>query len=58
MKHYKSRDGVLFGFAEDGSQDAFIPADFVRISEEEADILREETRKKVAEQIKILMPTL
>ena len=56
MKHYKSKDGILFGFLEDGSQDAFIPADFVRISEEEAAVLREEVRKKVAEQMKSLMP--
>jgi hypothetical protein len=58
MKHYKNKDGVLFGFLEDGSQDAFIPADFVRITEEEANILREEHQKKVAEQMKSLMPNI
>jgi hypothetical protein len=41
MKHYKSPDNEVYGYELDGSQDHFIPANFVAISDAEADVIRE-----------------
>ena len=41
MKHYKSPDNDIYAYELDGSQDDLIPADFVAISNEEADEIRQ-----------------
>ncbi len=41
MKHYKSPDNAIYAYELDGSQDHLIPADFVVISNEEADEIRQ-----------------
>lgn len=42
MKHYKDPDtNELFAYELDGSQDAFIPENLVRITDEEADEIRQ-----------------
>lgn len=40
MKFYKDDKGTVYAFAADGSEDAFIPAELVAITEAEADELR------------------
>ena len=44
MKTYKDTDNNLFAYEEDGSQDYLISADFILITEEEANQIREEKR--------------
>ena len=41
MKHYKSPDNVIYAYELDGSQDHLIPADFVALTQEEVDTIRE-----------------
>ena len=41
MKLYKSLDNQVYAYEADGSQDQFIPKNFVAITEEEANVLRE-----------------
>ena len=36
MKHYRGTDGLVYGYAEDGSQDHVIPDTHVPITEQEA----------------------
>lgn len=40
MKHYKNAAGLVFAYATDGSQDAFIPKEQVLITHAEADAIR------------------
>jgi hypothetical protein len=40
MKYFKDARGEVYGFAADGSQDAFIPSTLVAITTDEADALR------------------
>ena len=40
MKHYKSPNNEIFAYEADGSQDHIIPADYVAITDAEADQLR------------------
>lgn len=42
MKTYKNLNNELWAYEPDGSQDHLIPADFILITEEEADIIRAE----------------
>lgn len=39
MKLYKSPSNQVFAYESDGSQDAYIPADYVPITQAEADVL-------------------
>lgn len=58
MKTYKDSNIGLWAYEEDGSQDHLIPADFILITEEEADAIRAE---KIAEYNRlhpIVQPTL
>jgi hypothetical protein len=50
MKLYKSLDCQVYAYESDGSQNHLIPADFVAITEEEADAIREaQAQAKYAE---------
>jgi len=40
MKQYKGTDNLVYEYSEDGSQDRFIPAGYVLITKEEADLIR------------------
>ncbi|WP_295755986.1 hypothetical protein [Undibacterium sp.] len=40
MKHYKDKNGVVFAYELDGSQDRIIPDHLIAITEAEADALR------------------
>ena len=40
MKHYKDENGQVYAFESDGSQDDFIPPSLTRITEAEADLIR------------------
>ena len=42
MKLYKSPKNEVFAYDDDGSQDDLIPADYVQITNEEADVLRKQ----------------
>jgi hypothetical protein len=41
MKHYKSSDNAIYAYELDGSQDHLIPADFVLLTQEEVNVIRE-----------------
>jgi hypothetical protein len=41
MKHYKSPNNDIYAYELDGSQDHLIPADFVAVTDEEADVIRQ-----------------
>ena len=41
MKLYKSPNGDIYAYEIDGSQDDIIPSNFVAITEEEANVIRE-----------------
>ena len=53
MKHYKNAKNEIYAFEADGSQDAYIPANLVPITIEEADKLRNPppTPEQIQEQI-------
>ena len=51
MKHYLSPEGKLHAYEPDGSQDAFIPEDFIPITNEEAE---EHRRQQVQERFNAL----
>jgi hypothetical protein len=42
MKTYKDLDNNLWAYEEDGSQDHLIPAEFIQITEDEANAIRSE----------------
>lgn len=46
MKIYKNSNNELWAYEPDGSQDHLIPADFILITEEEANIIRAEKQPK------------
>lgn len=55
MKYYVSKDGELFAYEEDGSQDAFIRADLTPINDEELAAIRKQQEADAAptaEQLK------
>jgi hypothetical protein len=41
MKHYKASNNEIYAYELDGSQDHLIPADFVAITDEELNSIRE-----------------
>lgn len=45
MKFYKSPNGDLFAYEDDGSQDEIIPSEFIKVSANDANKLIEEKRK-------------
>lgn len=48
FKHYKDPEsGEVYGYAADGSQDAFIKPNLVPINLDEAEILREQWSQKI-----------
>ena len=52
MKLYKSpKTGLIHAYEEDGSQDHVIPSDFISVTEEEADIIRQENGKKFIDSL-------
>ena len=54
FKYYKDNNGNLFGFNADGSQDNYIPSELISITNEEADVLREEIKKKITAKFQTL----
>jgi len=44
MKHYKDSNNQIWAFELDGSQDHLIKDDMVYVTDEQADIIREENR--------------
>ena len=50
MKLYKSPDNKVYAFEEDGSQDHLIWKNFVAITEEEANVLREAQAKQLHQE--------
>ena len=40
MKYYKDENNVVYAYESDGSQDDYIPATYIAITEQEADELR------------------
>jgi hypothetical protein len=57
MKHYKSPNNTIYAYELDGSQDHLIPADFVAISNEEADAIRKEIQDKIYQEWLAAQPT-
>ena len=43
MKYYKDSIDRVYAYESDGSQDSWIPADLILITEEEADLLRQQS---------------
>jgi hypothetical protein len=41
MKHYKSPDNVIYAYELDGSQDHLIPANYVVLTDEELNSIRQ-----------------
>jgi hypothetical protein len=41
MKHYKSPDNAIYAYELDGSQDHLIPADFIELTDEELNSIRQ-----------------
>jgi hypothetical protein len=50
MKLYKSPDNKVYAFEEDGSQDHLIWKNFVAITEEEANVLRDAQAKQLYQE--------
>ena len=44
MKHYKDSNNQIWAFELDGSQDHLIKDDMVHVTDEQADVIREENR--------------
>ena len=40
MKYYKDKNNAVYAYEADGSQDAYIPATYISITEQKADELR------------------
>ena len=57
MKTYKDTNNNLWAYEEDGSQDHLIPADFILITEEEANIIRAENQAEYEAENPIIQPT-
>lgn len=47
MKTYKDLNGNLWAYEEDGSQDDLIPAEFILITEDEAETIRAEKQLEI-----------
>jgi hypothetical protein len=57
MKHYKSPENQFYAYELDGSQDHLIPADFVAITEEEANAICKEIQDKLYQEWLAAQPT-
>jgi hypothetical protein len=57
MKLYKSPDNKIYAFEADGSQDHLIWKNFVSITEEEANVIRESQAKKIHEELLASQPS-
>jgi hypothetical protein len=57
MKTYKDTNDNLWAYEEDGSQDHLIPADFILITENEANVIRAEKQAKYESENPIVEPT-
>lgn len=47
MKTYKDTNNNLWAYELDGSQDHLIPADFIQVTEDEANVIRAEQQPPV-----------
>lgn len=50
MKLYKSPDNKIYAFEEDGSQDHLIWKNFVAITEEEANVIRQAEQERLQQE--------
>ena len=50
MKLYKSPDNKIYAFEEDGSQDHLIWKNFVAITEEEANVIRQAEQERLKKE--------
>jgi len=50
MKLYKDKGNNIFAYEEDGSQDYLIPKEYIRITQEEANILIDLSLKQMNEE--------
>lgn len=50
MKFYKSPNNEIFAYESDGSQDSFIPDNFISVTEQEAEQIKSQNRKKQWEE--------
>ena len=57
MKHYKSPNNKVYAYELDGSQDHLIPADFVAITNKEADAIRKDIQDKIYQEWLAAQPT-
>ena len=58
MKTYKDLNNNLFAYEEDGSQDSIIPSDYILITDDEADAIRDQIKAKyLASLPPIILPT-
>lgn len=46
MKTYKDLNNNLYAYEDDGSQDSIIPSDYILITDDEADAIREQIKAK------------
>jgi hypothetical protein len=51
MKLYKSPDNKIYAFEVDGSQDRLIWKNFVAITEDEANVIRQAEQQKLQQEI-------
>jgi hypothetical protein len=58
MKLYKSPDNKVYAFEVDGSQDHLIWKNFVAITEEEANVIRDAQAKKLHEEWLAKQPSI
>jgi hypothetical protein len=58
MKYYKDLNNNLWAYEEDGSQDHLIPANFILITEDEANVIQSEKQTQyLASLPPIVQPT-
>jgi len=56
MKLYKSPDNKVYAYELDGSQDHLISADFIAITEEEAQVIIKAEQEKILQELIAKMP--
>jgi hypothetical protein len=56
MKHYKAPDNAIYAYELDGSQDHLISADFIAITEEEAQVIIKAEQEKILQELIDKMP--
>jgi len=57
MKTYKDINNNLWAYELDGSQDHLIPADFIQITEDEANVIRAEKQAEYEAANPVVEPT-